>query len=851
MESSTLCRLLVVLAVCALSAPLRAQEASPEPTEQPAEPEPNQPAAAASEAAEDAEDAAEDAAGTATAEQEALLRNTHITELAQETRRSLQLAQPLLRTDSDVARIARVIEREEAEMARLTHPTRLAQIDRLSQRELADLRQEWRRYHERYRDWKEPLGARALALEEVRTQLVALRRTWRDLRDADEAVGGAEGRRERILSSLEAVRVASTALEEERDVVVALEDRVSELMITTDDVADRIRDALAAYRERLFVRDRAPLWQGLGEDIVHEGDEGWSERVRLQGALLLEQASSMFRLLMLFAVLAGLMVLLERRKRAWPDAPELVLAQGIVGRPIAAALVIVLFVSPVVVNHAPVLFGDAVAIVVLLPLAWLITPLLPTSVRPLVGFLIALVIVDRMEGTMSDGSAMRRLVVLGESLIAALVLALWVRQNFIVEGRATRWTRALAVSGAIVFAGGFLANVLGYAFLATMLVRGVVFSLNAALLLATTVAIADALVTVALHSEAAKHLHGVRLFAPLILGRTRRLLVIAAVVSWCALALAGFGLATPFESWLTDALEHEYTFGSVEISIGGFLAAIAVLFASWALMRALIFVLDLDLLPRLKLEPGVDGAISGLTRYLVMGGGILLSLAVLGIDASQLALIAGALGVGVGFGLQGIVANFIAGLVLMLERPVRLGDRIEVGLLIGRVQRIGLRSSTVLGEDGAEVIVPNEILIGREVVNWTLSDRRRRVQLAVGVAYETDPQFALSVIQKAVSSLGDVLTEATGAPDPVVQFTAFGPSSLDFTVKFWTAEAESASRVKSDVGLAVHAALAAAGIKIPFPQQDVHVMTLPTGSVPEPATLSGDSVSSEVSAPEQ
>lgn len=796
---------------------LEAQDEAPPPT-------PEAPAEAAAQAVPPSED---DADSTATPAQEELLRSTHITELAQETRRSLQRAQPLLRSDSAVARIARGIDQEEALMARLTHPTRLAQIDRLSQRELADLRQEWRRYRERYQEWQEPLGARATALEESRTELVQLRRTWRDLRDAAEAVGGADARRERIVTSLEAVRVSALALEDAREQVVRLEDRVSELLITTDDVADRIRDALAAYRERLFVRDRAPLWRGLGGDVVQEGDEDWSTRVQAQGALLLEQASSMFRLVLLFAVLAALMTLVQHRKRDLPDEPELVLTRGIIARPVAAALVMTLFVSPIVVSHAPVLFGDAVAIVVLVPLAWLITPLLAPSMRTLLVFLVLLVIVDRMEGTMAEGSALRRAVVTGEALVSTLVLSWWLKRHLNAEGRAARWTRALAAGGAIVFAGGLLANVLGYAFLSTVLVRGAVFALNAALLLATTVVIADALLSLAFRSEFAKHLHGVRLYGPLVLERARKLLALAAVIGWAALSLAGFGLATPFESWLSDVLEHEYAFGSLLVSLGDLVAAIAVLFASWAFMRMLLFVLDLDVLPRLKLEPGVDGAISGLTRYIVMGTGILLSLAVLGIDASQIALIAGALGVGVGFGLQGIVANFIAGLVLMLERPVRLGDRIEVGLLIGRVQRIGLRSSTVLGEDGAEVIVPNETLIGREVVNWTLSDRKRRVQLAVGVAYDTDPQHALQVIQGALASLPSVLTKSTGAPDPVVHFTAFGPSTLDFTIKFWTAEAEAENRVKSEAGLAVHAALKAAGITIPFPQQEVHVKSLP------------------------
>jgi small-conductance mechanosensitive channel len=241
-------------------------------------------------------------------------------------------------------------------------------------------------------------------------------------------------------------------------------------------------------------------------------------------------------------------------------------------------------------------------------------------------------------------------------------------------------------------------------------------------------------------------------------------------------------------------------------------------------VRLVRFVLELDVLPRLGLEPGVDGAISGLTRYVLVGTGILLSLAVLGIDASQIALVAGALGVGIGFGLQGIVANFIAGIVLMLERPVRLGDFVEVGPLVGSVDRIGLRSSTVRALDGAEVIVPNESLISREVINWTLSDRKRRVEVKVGVAYGSDPRQVLEILRGALEAHADVIQLDRAR----VLFEGFGESSLDFSVKFWAGSFEDSIRLKSEVGVAVHDALDAAGIEIPFPQRDVRVVSLPS-----------------------
>jgi small-conductance mechanosensitive channel len=228
-------------------------------------------------------------------------------------------------------------------------------------------------------------------------------------------------------------------------------------------------------------------------------------------------------------------------------------------------------------------------------------------------------------------------------------------------------------------------------------------------------------------------------------------------------------------------------------------------------------------LPRLSLEPGVDGAISGLTRYAIGGSGLLLSLAWLGIDAEQIALVAGALGVGIGFGLQGIVANFIAGIVLMLERPVRLGDFVEVGPLVGRVERIGLRSSTVKALDGAEVIVPNESLISREVINWTLSDRKRRVEVKVGVAYGSDPRQVHRILEKvAMEHEGVVQFESSRT-----LFDGFGESSLDFSLQFWAGSYEDGVRLKSEVALAVHDALKDANIEIPFPQRDIRILSMP------------------------
>jgi potassium efflux system protein len=769
-----------------------------------------------------------DEAPTATPEQLTLLETVHLTELAQQTRIALRDARPLMRADTSVLRIERALTAQETQVAHLTSPARLAQIPMMSQRELADHRQAWRAMREHFEEEQETLAARSAELEVARTPLVELRRTWRALRDAVVADRGPDDARlPRIESSIELVRVAATTLETERDAVQALEDRVGELVIASEDVGDDIRDALAAYRDRLFVRDRAPLWDGLGADVVDANELPWGEHLAAQGELVREQSPAIFRLGLAIALLALVLGAARRRLERVAAPAELESAMGVARKPIATALVLGLLASGFVVTNAPVFFFDSVAVVIVAPIAWLLWPLVPRSMRAFIAIVAATVVIDRIEGTMSDGSALRRGLVLAESIGFGGALGAWVQRESVATDDTTRQARGLAVIAGSVLGAAFVANVLGYAFLATVLVRGTAFALGGALSLATALRIFDALSELMLSSPLAQRSHGVRLHRALIHARLHRGLVLALCLAWGVLVLGGYGLATPFFSWLDDTLRAHGSFGTLDLSLGEVLGAALVLCVSWIITRMVLFVLELDVLPRLSLEAGVGGAISGLTRYMLFGLGLILALATLGIDASQIALVAGALGVGVGFGLQGIVANFIAGLVLMLERPVRLGDRIEVGSLVGSVDRIGLRSSTVRGDDGAEVIVPNETLIGREVVNWTLSDRKRRVQIAVGVAYGTDPRRVVETVLAAVMGHERVLGRAEGATDPVVQFTAFGPSSLDFVVRFWTADEDDGTALKSEIGILVLDALIAAKIEIPFPQQEVRVLSLP------------------------
>ena len=183
-------------------------------------------------------------------------------------------------------------------------------------------------------------------------------------------------------------------------------------------------------------------------------------------------------------------------------------------------------------------------------------------------------------------------------------------------------------------------------------------------------------------------------------------------------------------------------------------------------------------------------------------------------------VLAGAFGVGLGFGMQSIVNNFVSGLILLFERPIHVGDIIEVGDLVGEVSRIGIRASIVRTYLGAEMIVPNAQLATERVINWTLSDRRRRIDLAVGVDYGSAPDKVVEVLESVARSHPSILKD----PVPQAVFIKFDDSSIDFELRAWTNQFERWPKIKTELAAGVYAALHAAGMSLPFPQREVRVL---------------------------
>jgi potassium-dependent mechanosensitive channel len=259
--------------------------------------------------------------------------------------------------------------------------------------------------------------------------------------------------------------------------------------------------------------------------------------------------------------------------------------------------------------------------------------------------------------------------------------------------------------------------------------------------------------------------------------------------------------------------------GTITVSLGGFLTAFVILYifvvVAWVLKQMMI-----EILPnRLNAEVGVIESIATLVRYLLLSIGIVLSLGVIGLDFTSLAIVAGGLSVGVGIGLQDMVSNFVSGLILLFEQSLRPGDVVELDGRISQVERIGLRATTVRTRTNEELIIPNNRFTSEQVKNLTRSDRLVQVLIPIGISYKSNPQFVRHLAVETALSHPLVLSN----PEPRLLFRAYGESSLDFSLAVSINQPELSFTIKSDLYYQLWDAFAEHNIEIPFPQRDLNL----------------------------
>jgi potassium efflux system protein len=525
--------------------------------------------------------------------------------------------------------------------------------------------------------------------------------------------------------------------------------------------------------------------------------------------------------------LACLMVLftLRHRSRQWKlPAADKQAAEHILGRPLATSLVLTLMMTGLFYIKAPSIIFEVNRILFLFPVLRLVPGLMGRASRRPLFMLAALYLADNLVDLALEATFLQRVLLL-VSTLASLGAGWWIARYHLDVDTSQPWgwlQRRLIYLAMLILTISAIANILGHVSLAGLLTNATLTSAYGIFILFATVEVLGVLTSVILHSHLASLLKSLSRDASLVRRNVGKLLNILAVGTWIGGTLYFFGLLGFVWNGMTRFLAHQWSLGSLQISLGNILAFMVTIWISVLISRLIRYVLMEDVMPRLTLARGMPSSVSLLVHYAIISVGFLAALGAAGIELSRFAIMAGALGVGIGFGLQSVVNNFVSGLILIFERPMQIGDKIEVGQHRGEVRRIGFRASTIRTFAGAEIIVPNGDLISKELTNWTLSDHMRRVDVPVGVAYGSDPQQVIKILAEVADREPDCLKR----PEPKVHFMEFGNSSLNFIVRFWTPKFDEWWGVHSRMILGIHQALKEAGITIPFPQRDLHLRSV-------------------------
>jgi potassium-dependent mechanosensitive channel len=680
--------------------------------------------------------------------------------------------------------------------------------------------------------WLNRLTQRATQLQTALDRLADLQKTWNQTLEMARSGQAPEAIVQQITAILPAIEAAQITLQTQRSAVLDLQGSLADGIAKCGTALAEIGRAQGMVVVGLAGRERLPIWSAerwaqarvAGTARLHEFvADPWAEIEQY----LHDPSSGMPIHLGFFAVLSVLFYAMRREARRWTPGEGSPVITLVSERPYAAALIASLLIASSPTSPAPPTMRSLFEVLAMAPIIRLTKPAVDQRLVFGLYALAGLFTLDMVRHALAGAILFDQVMVLLEALAAMAVLGWSLAYGNLrgsltdATGPARLHTLRLAASIVLVILGvGLVAGALGYVPVARLLVSCVLIGGALALALSASVKILRAAAGFGLRVWPLRLLHMVLNHRDLLERRIRRVLVFLAIVAWLVRVLDYVGLLEPTLSVGTALLAVKLERGSISVSLEDVLAFVLTVWAAYLLSSFVRFVLEEDVYPRRKIPHGMAYAASRLLHYVILALGFVVGVGVLGVDLTKVTVLVGAFGVGLGFGLQSVVNNFVSGLILLFERPIHVGDTVEAGNIQGQVQRIGIRSSIVRTFQGAEIIVPNSQLVSEQVTNWTLSDQLRRVDLPVGVNYSALPQKVIEVLEAVATAHPMVLKN----PRPKALFLGFGDSSINFELRAWTDQFKDWGKIRSELAVAVYDAVQGAGMSFPFPQREVRLL---------------------------
>jgi len=692
---------------------------------------------------------------------------------------------------------------------------------------LRTLERGWKRTHDRLAELTQELTQQVAELDHMLARLSDFETTWSETRATARSQAPPEIV-QRIETLLNEIKRARSEVETRRTEALRLQNRVTAqdarasqalaaIRARRDDTIDRVleKDSPPIWDAALIARARASLARDTKQSLQSQVDTLEIYGARATGHFVLQFA--LFALLAV--VLRGLRRQLHESAQGGPDMRRAAL---IFAMPTATALLIAAYASRWIYPEAPRLWWAAVGVVALVPTVLILRRLVDRELKPALYAIIVLYLIDQVRAVVASLEAVPRLLFVAEMICGVLFLIWFLRslrapaapvESTLGRSYSVLRERIIRIAAwaalAFCIATG-IANALGYVTLSNLLGNAVMSSAYYGLILFALSIIVEGLIAFALSVRPLMLLRMVQRHGDLVLRRVQLVVRAGALVLWGLFLLDRLAIRERVIEAGKTAFTSEFTLGSIGISLGDVVAFGLTVWASFLVSGFVQFMLDEDVYPRAKLGRGLPYAISRTLHYTILLSGFLLGVAALGFDMTKFTILAGAFTVGVGFGLQNIFNNFVSGLILLFERPVQVGDVIQMDDIAGTVDRIGIRASVVRANNGSEIIVPNGKLISERLINWTFSSRRRGIELDVAVAHGADPKRVIELMNAAAVAHPRV----EKSPPPQTLLMRMGPDWLGFELRAFTERIEDWVNIRSDLSIAINDALAAEHIAL-------------------------------------
>jgi potassium-dependent mechanosensitive channel len=711
-------------------------------------------------------------------------------------------------TEDDLEALSRAHAIRSVEMRRLVIQSSSVDAIRDLERSLAEL-------EERSGAITADLTRVALELDKDLAALQKIEEQWAATRTAAETESAPAAILSRIGDITSAVAKAKKRMLQRRADVLALQARAASLEARASQGRQTLRAASERATARLMHRDSPPLWSKtfwdgwIGEVSTEENTDLPTHASVLKSYMQYQQRSVAAHLL-LFSGALILLYFVRRKMRAQRESDDsLQRATAILDMPLVTALLLALLASTWIYLRAPRILWVVIGMFGVVPVVLLARRLMAPYLYPTLYVLAGLYLADKIRAFIAVLPVVSRVMLLVE-LLLFIAGVLWTMRlvknanpNRSVRLPGQRTVRVAGTLFGMLAIAALIANMNGQVRLAGMIGGAAILSSYMAVVLFTIMRVVEGLFQATVSVPPASLLDMVKRKKHVLIRHFRRWLRWAVYGSWIAFTLQSLALLQPLLTILKDAWGKTLNIGSFAPTTGDVITFILIIWATFSLSRLTRFVLEEEAYPKLQLDRGLPYAISTVVHYMVLLTGFVLALNALKVDMTKFTILAGALSVGIGFGLQNIVNNFVSGLIVLFERPVKVGDTIQMDDVIGRVKHIGIRASIIASTSGAEVIIPNGKLISERVTNWTLSSKLRQVMITV----TTKASYDANEIKQLLMDIALQNPLVADKPAPEVLFVKRTIDQAEFELHVWTAELDEWLSLKSDLMSEINEAL--------------------------------------------